>query len=208
MMLAGALSILVGAFAALGQTDLKRMLAYSSISQVGYIVLGAGTGTVLGIVGAAFHLFNHSIFKTLLFVNSAAVEKEVGSCNMNRMGGLSSKMPITGFSSVIGFLSTCGIPPLGGFWSKLIIIVALWQSSHYAYASIAIMASIVTLAYLLLMQRKIFFGKLTAGLEDIKEAGSGIVIASIMLAAITIGVGIFFPFIFEYFIMPIKEIIR
>ena len=78
LLLAGVISILVGAFAAIGQSNFKRMLAYSSISQVGYIILALGCGTNLAIIGAVFHLFNHSIFKSLLFVNSAAVETQSG----------------------------------------------------------------------------------------------------------------------------------
>jgi len=207
LMLVGTISILVGAFAALGQADFKRMLAYSSISQVGYIVLGFGSGTALGVAGAVFHLFNHSVFKSLLFVNSAAVEKEAGTNDMNRMGGLSYRMPVTGATSVIGFLSTSGMPPLSGFWSKLLIIIALWQSSHYAYASVAILASLITLAYFLMMQRKVFFGKLAEGLENVKEAPFGILFTSVTLAVIIIGVGVFFPVIFNNFILPTKEIL-
>ncbi|MCM8790250.1 MAG: NADH-quinone oxidoreductase subunit L [Candidatus Omnitrophica bacterium] len=201
----GTISILVGAFAAIGQKDFKRMLAYSSISQTGYIVLGFGCATPLAIAGAVFHLFNHSIFKSLLFVNSAAVETRLGSTDMDRAGGLAQKMPITGFTSVIGALSAAGIPPLSGFWSKIIIVVALWQAGHTWYAATAIMASIITLAYLLAMQRKVFFGKLALGLEDIEEARLGIRAASVMLAAIIIGFGVLFPSAYAIFIAPIGE---
>ncbi len=173
LLLAGVISILVGAFAAMGQSDFKRMLAYSSISQVGYIILALGCGTNLAIVGAIFHLFNHSIFKSLLFVNSAAVEKQSGTTNMNKLGGLGTKMPVTNATSLIAFLSTAGVPPLAGFWSKLIIVIALWQNGLYAYATIAVLASVLTLAYLLMMQRKVFFGKLAEGLTNVKEAGLG-----------------------------------
>ena len=207
IMLIGTISIFVGALAAIGQDNFKRMLAYSSISQMGYIMLGLGAGTGLGIIGAVFHLFNHSVFKTLLFVNSAAVEKETGTCDMNKMGGIAQKMPVTGTTSVIAFLSTCGIPPLSGFWSKLIIVVALWQVGQYAYASLAIVASIITLGYFLSMQRRVFFGKLKIGFENLKDADTGVLTVSIILAAITVGAGIFFPFVYNVFISPVKEIL-
>ncbi|MCX5709835.1 MAG: proton-conducting transporter membrane subunit, partial [Candidatus Omnitrophica bacterium] len=86
IMFIGAVSIIIGAVAALTQTDFKRMLAYSSISQIGYIILGVGCGTKLALIGAVFHLFNHAIFKTLLFVNAASVEKELGTTDMDKMG--------------------------------------------------------------------------------------------------------------------------
>jgi multicomponent Na+:H+ antiporter subunit D len=207
LLVLGTLSILVGAFAAIGQNNMKRLLAYSSISQVGYIVVGFGTGTFLGIAGAIFHIFNHSIFKSLLFVNSAAVETRLGTTDMDKMGGLSSKMPITGATSVIGLLSAAGIPPLSGFWSKLMIIIALWQSGSHAYSVIAIMAGVITLAYLLVMQRRAFFGKLAKENEHVEEARPGISTASIMLAAVLVGAGIFFPFVFNTFIAPLQELI-
>jgi multicomponent Na+:H+ antiporter subunit D len=207
ILLVGAFSIVLGAISALGQTDLKRMLAYSSISQVGYIVIGLGTGTALGVFGAVFHLFNHTIFKSLLFVNSAAVENQTGTRNMEKLSGLASRMPLTGLTSAIGSLSASGIPPLSGFWSKLLIIIALWQSNHHIYAIIAIFASILTLSYMLSMQRKIFFGKIKEELQSIKEAEFGFILPAILLAIITIAVGILFPFMPEAFMLNIAHII-
>jgi len=201
------LSIVIAAFAALGQSDFKRMLAYSSISQVGYIILGLGVGTPLALAGAAFHLFNHAIFKTLLFVNAATVEKQSGTRNMDTLGGVSDKMPVTGFTSVIAFLSTAGIPPLSGFWSKLIIIVAAWKAGFHWYAFIAILASLLTLAYFLSMQRRVFFGKLASGLEDLKEGNPWVLIPACMLAAITIGLGLCIPWLFGSFLLPIRSIL-
>lgn len=202
LMLAGALTLLGAAFAALVQTDMKRMLAYSSISQVGYIILSLGTGTPLGIAGAVFHLFNHAVFKSLLFVNAAAVEKQTGLRDMNAMGGLAEKMPLTGAASVIGLLSTAGVPPLAGFWSKLVIILALWQAGHYAYAAIAVLVSLITLAYFLIMQRRIFFGLLRPGFEKVAEAFE-MAFPTVLLAAITIAVGLIIPFIKGTFILPL-----
>ncbi len=208
LMFIGTLSILVGAFEALGQNDFKRMLAYSSISQVGYIVLGLGCATPLGVAAAAFHLFNHSVFKSLLFVNAASVEHSTGTHNMDKVGGLASKMPFTGLTSIIGSLSVAGVPPLSGFWSKLIIIIALFSSGHVIYASIAIMASVLTLGYMLSMQRRMFFGNLLQGLENIKESGLGLAIPAALLAVIVAGVGVFFPYVLNTFILPVGNILK
>lgn len=200
-------SIVIGALAALGQSDFKRMLAYSSISQVGYIILGLGIGTELAIAGAVLHLFNHAIFKSLLFVNAAAVEKQTGTRNMDILGGISDKMPVTGFTSVVAFLSTAGIPPLSGFWSKLIIIIAVWKAGFIWSAMIAVLSSLLTLAYFLSMQRRVFFGKLASDLENIKEANSWILIPACLLAAITIGLGLFMPWLLDTFLLPIRSIL-
>ena len=188
-------SIVAGALLALGQTDFKRMLAYSSISQIGYIIIGACCGTPLGILGAFMHFFNHATFKSLLFVNSTAVEMQTGTVNMNKFQGLASRMKITAGTSAVGFLSTAGIPPLSGFWSKVIIIVALWQVGYYSYAVIALLASILTLAYFLLLQRRIFFGKPSEDSEGIKEANVGISASALLLSLIIVAFGLGFPFV-------------
>lgn len=207
LLIAGTLTLLAGAFAAIGQKDFKRMLAYSSISQIGYIALGLATASPLGVAGAALHLFNHAIFKSLLFANSSSVENAVGTTDMSRMGGLSTGMPVTSVTSVIGMLSAAGVPPLAGFWSKLMIVVALWQSGNTGYAAVAVAGSAVTLAYLLLMQRMVFFGKVRQGLEDVRERRDGIALVSACLAGIALLVGIFFPLVFGKFIYPIKGIL-
>jgi len=206
LMLIGAFSIIFAALAALGQSDFKRMLSFSSISQVGYIILGFGCGTTLGIAGALFHLFNHAIFKSLLFVNAATVESQTGTRDMEKLGGLTARMPVTGLTSVLASLSTAGIPPLAGFWSKLIIIIALWLSGNYIYAVIAVLGSVLTLAYFLSLQRNVFFGKLREGFSSIKEGPLYFTIPAVLLAVITVGVGIAFPYILNTFILPVSNI--
>ncbi len=207
LLLVGAVSIVLGALAAIGQSDFKRMLAYSSISQVGYIVIGLGSGTALGLAGAIFHLFNHSIFKSLLFLNAASVKAESGLRDMDRMGGLAGKMPVTGITSAVAALSIAGIPPLSGFWSKLLILIALWQAGYFGYAAIAVMASLITLGYMLSLQRRVFFGKLAGGLESVKESGLGLSIPAVILATILIGLGLFFPLLLNTFLVPVGSIL-
>ncbi|MDR3552338.1 MAG: proton-conducting transporter membrane subunit [Clostridia bacterium] len=197
LMILGLLSIFIGALAAIGQKDFKRMLAYSSISQIGYIIIGIATGSPLGFIGALLHFFNHADFKSLLFVDSAAIEMQTGKRDMNEMGGLASKMPSTGASSILAFLSTAGIPPLSGFWSKFMIILAVWAVSKAA-ASLALLASLITLAYFLVMQRKVFFGKTAEGMQDVKEAPRGIVAVEWLLSAITVILGVLFPLVLIY----------
>ncbi len=198
VMLVGTISIVAGALLALGQKDFKRMLAYSTTSQVGYIVLSFGCGTALGIIAAVFHLFNHAAFKSLLFLNAGAVEHQTGTRDMDKLGGVAAKMPVTGTASVIAGLSMAGIPPLSGFWSKLLIVIALWASGYYTYAVLAILASVLTLAYTLMMQRKVFFGKLAVGLENTKEVSFGLILPQIILVTIIIIVGLISPFILTW----------
>ncbi|HOW85975.1 MAG TPA: NADH-quinone oxidoreductase subunit M [Candidatus Aminicenantes bacterium] len=207
LMALGAVSIVVAALLALGQKDMKRMLAYSSISQVGYIVLGLGIGTPLGIAGGLFHLFNHALAKGLLFLTSGSVQQATGTRDMDEMGGLAKRMPVTAVTNLIGSLSIAGVPPLNGFWSKLIIIVALVQAGHPVYAVIAVLASVLTLWYYLLMQRKAFFGKLNEKWAAVKEAPFWMTAAVVLLALLCVGVGILFSSTVTTWIQPAADIL-
>ncbi len=195
LMVFALISIFYGAIAAVGQNDFKRILAYSSISQIGYIILAITTGSVIGYIGAVFHFLNHATFKTTLFVDAAAVEQTTGTTDINELGGLQKQMPFTGVSSIIAFLSAAGIPPLAGFWSKLLIIIAVWQSFGAAIAILALVASIFTAAYFLRLQHSVFFGPVNEKWAEIKEAVKGFKVTEIALTALTIGFGILFPVI-------------
>jgi len=182
--------MVVGAFLSLGQKDIKRLLAYSSISQIGYVLFAFGLGTPLGFLGGLFHLVNHAVFKSLLFLNSGAVVYNTDNRDMEKMGGLSQRMPITGATSLVGSLSISGIPPLGGFWSKLVIVYAAVQCGHYILAGVAVFASIITLAYYLKMQKLTFFGKLKDVYKELKEVPVLMCISMIALALLTVGLGV------------------
>lgn len=155
----GTISIIVGVFLAIGQWDMKRLLAYHSISQIGYILLGMGIATPLGILGAVFHLFNHAIFKSLLFYNAGSVEMALGTRDLRKMGNLMKLLPTTSQTSLIASLSISGIPPFNGFFSKLIIIIAALQAGLPWYAVIAIIGSLLTLASFMKVQRYGFKGE-------------------------------------------------
>jgi len=205
LMALGTVSMVVAALLALGQKDIKRMLAYSSISQVGYVVLGLALGTPLGIAGGLFHLFNHAVAKGLLFLNSGSIQHITGTRNLEELGGLGKRVPITAGTNLVGALSIAGVPPLAGFWSKLIIIIALIQAKQLGYALVAILASILTLWYYLLIQRKAFFGKISEKWSKIKEAPFWMSAANIILALICILVGVFFTPLFKTWISPAAQ---
>jgi multicomponent Na+:H+ antiporter subunit D len=165
----GVISMVVGSLLAAGQWDIKRLLAYSSIGQVGYIVLGLGLGTPLGVVGGLYHLINHALFKSLLFLNAGTVEYATGTRNLNQLGGLNRAIPVTGATSLVASMSIAGIPPFNGFWSKLIIIQACIQGGFHEFAAVAVAMSIVTLAYQLRMQRAFFDAPATVSAPTQRE---------------------------------------
>jgi multicomponent Na+:H+ antiporter subunit D len=178
----GILSMVVGGLLAAGQKDIKRLFAYSSISQVGFMVLGLGLGTPLGLVGALYHLVNHSMFKSLLFLNAGAVEYATGTRKLKKLGGLNRALPVTGATSLIGSMSIAGVPPFNGFWSKLIIILACVESGYYGFAAVAVAISIVTLAYQLKVQRLAFFASLPGAMQNLRREPRLMALAMILLA--------------------------
>ncbi len=190
LIILGIISMSVGAFLAIGQRDIKRMLAYSSISQIGYVIFAVGIGTPLAMLGGLFHLFNHAIFKSLLFLNSGAVEYSTHTRDLQQMGGLNRRLPVTGNTSLIGSMSISGIPPLSGFWSKLIIIIAAVQARYIGTAVIAVLISVLTLAYYLKLQRYAFFGELNNKWERIKEVPLFMKLSMIILSVLCIIAGL------------------
>ncbi len=207
LMVLGAISVVVAAFLALGQKDIKRMLAYSSISQVGYVILGIGIGTPLGIAGGLFHLFNHALAKGLLFLNSGSIQQATGTRDLDEMGGLGKRMPITSVTTLIGSLSIAGVPPLSGFWSKLIIVIALIQAGHPLLALIAVLASVLTLWYYLVLQRKAFFGKLNERWAAVKEAPFWMTASTVLLGLLCLVFGILFSLAVKSWFQPAADVL-
>ena len=190
LMTLGALSMVIGVFLAIGQWDLKRLLAYHSISQIGYVILGIGIGTPLGMLGGLFHLFNHSVFKSLLFLNSGALEYSTGTRDLQRMGGLAKRLPTTGTTSLFASMSIAGIPPFNGFWSKLIIIVAAVQAGRPWYAFWAALASVLTLASFMKVMKYAFFGEAKRDWSRLREVPLYMQISMGLLAALCLAGGL------------------
>jgi len=122
------------------------------------------------------------------------------------MGGLGREMPLTSWTSVVAFLSAAGLPPLAGFWSKLLIVMALWQAGMVPAAVVAVLASILTLAYFLVLQRRAFFGKSPERSIAVTEAPLWLTLPALALALVSLGVGILFPLVIDSIILPIGRI--
>ncbi len=215
-MFLGALSMVVAGLLAIGQSDFKRMLAYSSISQIGYVMIGVGLAlkpgldtmvAALAIVGALFHLVNHAVFKSLLFLVSGAVEYRTGTRDLGKLGGLIRKMPWTGTSCSVGSLSIAGIPPFNGFWSKLIIIMALFKAGYFLYGVIAIAVGFITLIYFIKLQGNVLFGRLPDALTGVKESPFAMVLPLVILAALCVALGVAYPFVEADLLQAAKDAI-
>ncbi|MEM4189679.1 MAG: NADH-quinone oxidoreductase subunit L [Candidatus Caldarchaeum sp.] len=152
-------SMLWGGVMALVQTDVKRLLAYSSISQIGYIVFGLSTANVVGIQGGLFHVLNHGFAKGLLFMGAGVLIHTVNERDIRKLGGLASKMPLTAIAMLLGGLSIAGTPPLGGFMSEWMIFSGGVEAGWTWLVAIAVFATAITAGYYLRMVRAVFFGE-------------------------------------------------
>jgi multicomponent Na+:H+ antiporter subunit D len=217
----GTLSMVTGVFLAIGQWDIKRLLAYHSISQMGYVVMSAGIGMILlsrgvkpeiaslAIAGGIFHLVNHAAFKGLLFLNAGAIEYTIGTRDLKEMGGLARSMPATASASFIASMSISGIPPFNGFFSKLIIIIAAVMAKFYLLAVLAVIVSIITLASFLKFQRYAFFNKSDNNKNrNITEVPFPMVFSMVVLSIICVLLSLLaIPEIRDTFLTPAIEIL-
>jgi NADH-quinone oxidoreductase subunit M len=198
----GVITMFYGGFMALAQVDIKRLLAYSSVSQMGYVLFALGTVTVTGVSGGMFHLINHAFSKGLLFMTAGAVIHQTGIRNIKQMGGLSNKMPITAFAAAIGMMSIAGSPPLSGFQSEWLMFLGGFQAAipipgagvNMAFLVLAILAassSILSAAYMLRFFWRVFLGPHPEALEDVKESPRSMTIPMIILGVLIVIFGIF-----------------
>jgi len=217
----GTLSMVIGVFLAIGQWDIKRLLAYHSISQMGYVVMSVGIGMILlsrgvttkiatlAIAGGIFHLVNHAAFKSLLFLNAGAIEYTIGTRNLKEMGGLAKSMPATSATSFVASMSISGIPPFNGFFSKLIIIIAAIMAKFYLLAILAVIVSIITLASFLKFQRYAFYNQRQYPKEHgPKEVPFPMVFSMIVLSIVCLLLSLLaFPGIREAFLTPAIDVL-
>jgi len=160
LMVLGVVSLLFGASMALAQKDLKRLLAYSTINQLGIVLIGLGIGTELGLTGALFHVLNHAIMKSTLFFCAGIMIAEAGTREVKGLSGFSRQQPVITFAFVIASLGMIGIPPINGFASKWIICLAAVEAGYTFLVVIILTASAIAAAYYFRVIQVLFSGPL------------------------------------------------
>lgn len=157
LIILGLISMLLGGLMACGQKNIKRIFAYSTISQIGYCAVGLGIGGYLGYLGVLMHVIGHAFSKSLLFLDIGAVEYVNGTTESEELAGLNDQMPYTTLLASTGMLGIAGIPPMGNFWSKLIIVLAAVQAGYLGTAVLCVLVAVITLGYFLKLQRTVFY---------------------------------------------------
>ena len=205
----GSLSMFICVTMALAQHDFKRLLAFHSISQIGYVLTAVGLCTALGVSAGLYHAMNHTLFKGLLFLAAGAVLHETGTTDLGKLGGLSKKMPHTTVLFLIGAFSISGIPPFNGFASKWMIYQATYQKAvesgnigFLLVTIIALVTSVLTLASFVKVSQSVFFGQLPRELENVKEVSFGMRLAMGIFALLCVLTGLFPNLVTTYITEP------
>jgi len=186
----GGLTAMLATFYAVFQKDSKKLLAYSSIGQLGYIIVGLALGTPLGIMAALFLTIMHGAFKAMLFMSAGAVYMRTGTTDMTEVNGLITKMPLTFLTALFGIISVAGIPPLGGFISKWMLYQALLESNHYFLIIVIFIASTTAFLYLYRFIFSLFLGQREKEVENIKEAPLSMLIPMLFLVVFVLVAGV------------------
>ena len=200
MMTLGALTVIGAVLMALVQHNLKRLLAYHAVSQVGYMIMGVSTGTPLGLAGGLFHMLNHAVYKSCLFLTAGAVEKKTGTVDLDQLGGLATRLPVTFVTCLIASLSIAGIPPLNGFASKWMIYQSVIEShidDHsmlwVSWVAIAMLGSVLTLASFVKVLHGVFLCKPSPRIRELKlsRVDWAMALPMLLLAGLCVIFGVF-----------------
>ncbi|MCK4850494.1 MAG: NADH dehydrogenase [Phycisphaerae bacterium] len=199
LMILGAITIVAAVSMALIQHNLRRLLGFHAVSQVGYMILGIGTGSVLGIAGGLFHMLNNAVYKSCLFLTAGAAERRTGTGDLDKMGGLYKALPVTFLAAVIAALAISGIPPLNGFFSKWMVyqaVIEMGRNGGWLWIVLlvaAIFGSALTLASFVKVIHSVFLGQEYKGADKPPagpKAGLGMRISMVVLAGACVVFGI------------------
>jgi formate hydrogenlyase subunit 3/multisubunit Na+/H+ antiporter MnhD subunit len=203
LMIVGAVTIVLAVLMALVQKDLKRLLSYHAISQVGYMILGIGTAIPIGIAGGLFHMINHAMYKCGLFLSAGSVEHRTGTTELKKLGGLWRDMPLTSLGFTVCALAISGVWPLNGFVSKEMVFHGALETGYTVFAIAAWVGAIFTFASFLKAGHSVFFGERTAEVPQVRESQAPIVLPILTLAGLCVLFGVYNKLPLTLFIQPI-----
>ncbi|CAG7655568.1 NADH-quinone oxidoreductase subunit L [Paenibacillus allorhizosphaerae] len=190
----GAFTAIFAATIGTAQNDIKRILAYSTVSQLGYMMMALGIGTSIAYTAGIFHLFTHAFFKALLFLGAGSVIHAVHTQDIHEMGGVGSKMKVTAWTFAIGALALSGIVPLSGFWSKDAILAEAWNTGHTGLFWVGLIAAFFTAFYMSRLFFLVFMGK-PRHQAHVHESPASMTFPLIVLAVLAVLAGfVFTPF--------------
>ncbi len=203
LMTVGALTIVLAVFMALIQKDLKKLLSYHAVSQVGYMMLGIGTAVPIGIAGGIFHMINHAMYKSGLFLAAGSVEQQTGTTELKKLGGLAKVMPLTALGFIVCAAAISGIWPLNGFVSKEMIFHGSYETGYTIFTIAAWLGAILTFASFLKAGHSVFFGPRSLEVAEVRESKLPVTLPILTLAALCVLFGVYSALPLKLFIQPI-----
>ena len=205
LMAMGSVTVFFAAMMALIQRDVRRLLSFHAVGQVGYMVMGIGTGVPAGVIGGLFHTLNSAMCKACLFLGGGSVERRTGRTELEKLGGLAGAMPVSFWTFLIASLSVSGIPPLSGFVSGWMIyqgILGFGGKAMWAFLITAMFGSALTLASFMKLLHSIFLGERPKALEGVRESEGFILFPLAVLSALCVLMGVFAQLPLKYLIAP------
>lgn len=196
LMIVGSVTIVAAVMMAMVQKEAMRLLSFHAVSQVGYMVLGIGTGIPVGIAGGLFHMLNNAIYKACLFLCAGSVEYRAKTTDLDRLGGLGFQMPLTMFSFIVAAFAISGVPPFNGFYSKWMVyqgVLGLSRETNLwpVFLVAAMFGSVLTLASFLKMIHSLFLGQRPKELDKVREVRFEMITPVLILASLCIVFGVF-----------------
>ncbi|MEL6428488.1 MAG: monovalent cation/H+ antiporter subunit D family protein [Planctomycetota bacterium] len=179
----------VASLVAIYQRDVKRLLAYSSVAQVGYMIVGVGLATQAGLAAGLLHMFNHALMKGALFCAIGCVVYRVGSSRLELLRGVGREMPLTAVALVVAGLSLIGVPLTSGFWSKWALLSAVMEEGYWVTGSLVIVSSLLSVVYVGQFLHVMLIRKRPAGAEPVREAPLWMVVPTLLLAGLNLWYG-------------------
>jgi multicomponent Na+:H+ antiporter subunit D len=191
LLLLALLGMFVASTVAIFQTDLKRLFAYSSVAQIGYIVLGLSFGSGTGLVATIVHLFNHGITKGAIFMLLGAAALRMGGASLAQVAGMGRRMPLTSFALVLCGLSLIGVPGTAGFVSKWYLVLAALERGQWWLAALILLSSLLAVVYVWRFVEAAYFTPPKAGqAEGVKEAPAALLVPAMVLVLATVYFGL------------------
>ena len=186
----GAMGIILGSVMAIAQDDFRRMLAYSSVAQIGYIAVGLAIGSVYGLIGAVLHIVNHAFMKGSLFMVIGGIQYRFGEFRISQLGQIHKKMPLTVVTLCIAALGMIGIPPTGGFFSKWYIMLGAMTTQQYIYVAVLVISSLLNAVYFFRVMENVFVNKDPQLKEVNPPAGKLELPLQMLIPIVVMGLGI------------------
>ena len=210
-----AMAVIYGSVMAIAQTELKRMLAFSSVAQVGYIGIGIGLASPLGLIGAVLHVLNHAVMKALLFLVAGSFRLRIGHSRIDRLDvSVRRKMPWTTAAFTVGALSMVGVPPLAGFFSKWYLALGAVRAENWVFLAVILISSLLNAVYFFRVIERLYMGKGDKDGAGVEADGAGVEAEAgdtpasmlgpvLVLAAALLALGLFNAFLVKGVIMKI-----